>query len=206
MAKSDKTKSKSKAPEVETKGKGKSKSKPEPEVKTKGGKGKGAASSDFAKPSEAPATGGDSWQLTTEDNLGDLFLITPLREIEVDDKFSKQPGAVKQVIVCDIVHINEKKPAKSELHEDVYIFAGWIKGSLRGYIGERQVLGRLAQGKEDRGNLPWILEDADDDDIKIALEYKGTVDPFAQKGAKDKGAKGEKAGKDKGAKSKSKSK
>jgi hypothetical protein len=99
------------------------------------------------------------------------------------------------VIVCDIVHINEKKPAKSELHEDVYIFAGWIKGSLRGYIGERQVLGRLAQGAPDRGNLPWILEDADDDDIAIALDYKATVDPFAQKGAK--GEKAEKSGKSK---------
>lgn len=133
---------------------------------------------EFAKPSEAPATGGDGWKFEAGDNLGKLFLIMPLREDEIDDKFSKQPGAVKGIIIADIVELNEKQPAKSELHEDAYVFGGWVKGSLRGYIGERKVLGRLGQGPLDRGNTPWILEDADDDDVAIAKAYLAEADPF----------------------------
>lgn len=149
-----------------------------------------ATESDFAKPSDAPATGGDGWKFESEDHLGDLFLITPLREHEIEDTYSKVPGATKTVIVADIVHINEKKPGKSEVHDEAWVFGGWTKGSLRGYIGERKVLGRLGQGKPDRGNTPWILEDADNDDIETAKAYLATVDPFAQKGA-DKAAKTE---------------
>lgn len=189
MAK-DSKKGKGAKPEKSSKGKA-----AEP-VKSKAGKGAKPAKADgFAKPSEAPATGGDGWKFETEDNLGKLFLITPLREKEIEDKFSKKPGAVKVIIEADIVEINEKKPAKSEVHEEVWVFGGYTKGALRGYIGERQVLGRLSQGEEDRGNIPWTLDDADDDDIEIALAYKATVDPF-KTGSADKVAKS----KDKGGK------
>jgi hypothetical protein len=137
---------------------------------------------DFAKPSEAPA-GGEGWQFATEDNLGDLFLITPLRIDEIDDKF--KPGERKEIIVADVVALNTKKPEKSEEHENVWIFQGYLKGSLRGYVGTRRVLGRLGKGEtKDRGNYPWILEDADADDVKVAKAYLASLDPFAQKGAK----------------------
>jgi len=158
-------------------------------------KSKGKGDSDgFAKPSEAPASG-DGWQFTDEDHLGDLFLITPLRVEEIEDKF--HPGEKKEIIVADIVHLNEKKPEKSELHENAWVFQGYLKGSLRGYIGQgERVLGRLGKGdKKDRGNYPWILEDADEDDLKVAKAYvKYINDPLnAGKKADDKGGKKKKS-------------
>lgn len=153
---------------------------------------KSTASDDFAKPSEAPA-GGDGWKFGADDNLGKLFLITPLRIEHHDDSF--KPGEQKEVIVCDIVELNEKKPAKSEEHLDAWVFGGYLRGALRGYVGERKVLGRLAQGKPDRGNIPWILEDADDDDTAIARAYLDSVDPFAVKGGKADESKKEKKAK-----------
>lgn len=145
----------------------------------------------FAKPSEAPASG-DGWKFTDDDHLGDLFLITPLRVDEIEDSF--HPGEKKEIIVCDIVHLNEKKPEKSELHEGAWVFQGYLKGSLRGYIGQgKRVLGRLGKGdKKDRGNYPWILEDADGDDFKIAKAYVAFInDPLnAGKSSKSDDAKG----------------
>ena len=155
---------------------------------------------DFAKPSEAPA-GGDGWNFATDDNLGKLFIITPLRIDDIDDKF--HPGERKEIIVADVVEINERKPEKSEEHENVWIFQGYLKGALRGYVGERKVLGRLNQGdKKDRGNYPWILDDATDADYALATAYLDSVDPFAQKGAKAGKAKAEPAAKAKAGKKK----
>lgn len=134
---------------------------------------------DFAKPSDAPATG-EGWNLT-EEAEGKLLLFTPLRKEEVE---TKEFGA-KEVIIADVVVINEDKPAKSEEHEEVYVWGGYLKGALRGFIGERKVLGRLVRGKEKmRGNFPWLLEDASDGDIDNARAYLDSIDPFGQKGAK----------------------
>lgn len=173
MAK-DKGKKKGKAEEVEPKKKGKS----------KGG------GDEFAKPSDAPNTGGDGWKFEAEENVGKLFLITPLRE----EDFKSDDYDPTKIIVCTIVELNEKKPEKSELHEDVYVFGGWVKGALRGYIGERKVLGRLGQDasktkSKAKGAFAWVLEDADDDDITIAKAYLDSVDPFEQSGGKSKKSK-----------------
>lgn len=140
------------------------------------------ADDDFAKPSEAPG-GGDSWSLTADENRGRLMLITPLRTEKVATKFSDEP---KEVIVADVVVLDENKPAKSEEHEEVFVFSGYVKGALRGYIGERRVLGRLqntedTSKKKDRGNYYWELEDADEDDVAVARAYLDSLDPFAQK-------------------------
>ena len=153
-------------------------------------KSKGNGGDEFAKPSEAPS-GGDGWSLTDDANRGALLLITPLRAERIEDKFSKEPGATKEIIVADVVVLNEKKPAKSEEHENVYVFSGYVKGALRGYIGERRVLGRLVNTedtskKKDRGKYYWELEDADADDVEVARAYLASLDPFAQKGAKGK--------------------
>lgn len=179
-------------------------------AKDKGGKAAKSTSSDgFAKPSEAPA-GGDGWALASDDNLGKLFLITPLRAETIDDKY--HPGERKEIIVADVVEINEKKPEKSEEHGDVWVFQGYLKGALRGYIGERRVLGRLGKGPMDRGNEPWILEDATKKDEAIAVAYLESVDPFAtKKGSKAKAEpesakKGKKAKAEPEPKSKKKSK
>lgn len=145
-------------------------------------KGKG---DEFAKPSEAPATGGDGFKLESDDNVGKLFLITPLRT----DTVSTDSYGDAEVIVCDVVAINTKKPEKSEEHENVFAFGGWVKGALRGYIGERRVLGVLGQDasktkSKAKGAFAWVLEDADDDDIAAAQAYLASVDPFAVKGGK----------------------
>ena len=164
-------------------------------------KGKKTASNndDFAKPSEAPA-GGDGWKFASDDNDGELFLITPLRKETVN---TTEYGE-KEVIVADVVHLNEKKPAKSEEHEEVFIFGAWLQGAVRAFIGERRVLGRLdkaADKKSGRGYV-WKLEDADDDDIAVAREYLASLDPFMKKGGKAK-AEPAKSGKaEKGKKSK----
>ena len=150
------------------------------------GKGKKPTMSnddDFAKPSEAPA-GGDGWKFASDDNDGELFLITPLRKETVN---TTEYGE-KEVIVADVVHLDEKKPAKSEEHEEVFVFGAWLQGAMRAFIGERRVLGRLdkaADKKSGRGYV-WKLEDADDDDITVAREYLASLDPFARKGKADK--------------------
>lgn len=152
-------------------------------------KGKKSNDDDFAKPSEAPA-GGDGWKLADDDNDGELFLITPLRKETV----TTAEYGDKEVIVADVVHINTKKPAKSEEHEEVFVFGAWLQGAIRHAIGERRVLGRLdkaADKKSGRGYV-WKLEDADDDDIDAAREYLASLDPFAAK----KGGKAESKSKD----------
>lgn len=146
-------------------------------------KSKKSNDDDFAKPSEAPA-GGDGWKLADDDNDGELFLITPLRKETV----TTAEYGDKEVIVADVVAINTKKPAKSEEHEEVFVFGAWLQGAIRHAIGERRVLGRLdkaADKKSGRGYV-WKLEDADDDDIDAAREYLASLDPFAKKGSKPK--------------------
>lgn len=143
--------------------------------------GKATASDEFAKPSEAPA-GGDGWKFADDDNDGALFLITPLRK----DTVNTEDYGEKEVIVADVVKLNEKKPEKSEEHEEVFIFGAWVQGALRAYIGERRVLGRLdkaADKKSGRGYV-WKLEDADDDDVEVARAYLASLDPFKTKGGK----------------------
>lgn len=145
-------------------------------------KGNKATDNDeFAKPSEAPA-GGDGWKFADDDNDGELFLITPLRKETVN---TTEYGE-KEVIVCDIVHLNEKKPAKSEEHEEVFVFGAWLQGSLRAFIGERRVLGRLdkASDKKSGRGYVWKLEDADSDDIEVAREYLASASPFGSKSEK----------------------
>lgn len=151
-------------------------------AKDKGKKAdKATTSDDFAKPSEAPA-GGDGWKFADDANDGKLFLITPLRSEEHADTFSKN-GGTKEHIVADIVALNEKKPEKSEEHEDAWIFGGWLMGAVRGFIGERRVLGRLAKvaDKKSATGYVWKLEDADADDIEIARAYLASLDPFTKK-------------------------
>lgn len=156
----------------------------------------------FAAPSQAPA-GGEGWKLTDDANRGKLMIFTPLRE-ETKPAFGKagERGETQQIIVADVVVVNEKKPEKSEEHSEVWVFQGYIKGALRGYIGQRKVLGRL-QNTEDTtgaaseyGKPYWELEDASAEDVQVAKAYLDSIDPFAAPKAD-----GEKAGKKKGKKS-----
>ncbi|WP_369669597.1 hypothetical protein, partial [Enterococcus faecium] len=65
-----------------------------------------------------------------------------------------------------------------------------LKGALRGYIGERRVLGRLTNTedtskKKDRGNYYWELEDADADDVAVARAYLEALNNPLAKISKD---------------------
>lgn len=147
--------------------------------KDKAAKG-GSSDELFAAPSQAKGGGEDSWNFEDDVNIGKLFLITPYREDEHDDKFNA--GQKKKHIVADIVELDEKKPAKSELHSDAWVFGGWTRGSLRSFIGERKVLGRLQRdpSKARGNNIPWVLVDATSDDIEVAKAYLASIDPFEQ--------------------------
>lgn len=155
----------------------------------------------FAKPSEAKAGGG--WKLADDANVGKLMVFTPLRE----DKVSTEDYGDKNVIVADVVVLNEKKPEKSEEHEEVFVFGAWLQGSLREHIGTgMRVLGRLVKstegkdGKSGKGYV-WKFADATDDDTDIARAYYASLNPFG--GKKEKKSKAEpepepKKSKDKG--------
>jgi hypothetical protein len=151
---------------------------------TKPAKGGASNDDDFAKPSEAPA-GGDGWKLADQANIGKLMLFTPLRTDSVHVARGKK-GEDVDVIVADVDVLNEKKPEKSEEHEEVFVFGKWVQGALRGFIGERKVLGRLEQdaGKSQGDRPAWVLEDADADDIKVARAYLDQLDPFKGAGKK----------------------
>ena len=102
-------------------------------------------------------------------------MISPLR---VKDDAVGFENKVAEVIVADIVELNEKKPEKSEEHAGVFVWGGWTKGSLRGYVGTRRVLARLDQDKsKGRGkNAAWVLVDADSKaEIATARAYLESV-------------------------------
>lgn len=149
---------------------------------------------EFGKPSEAPV-GGDAWSLTDGDepksakNAGRLFLFRPTESRQVEVTRGKKTEDV-EVIVADVVLLDEKKPAKSEEHKGVFIWGGWVKGALRGYIDDAGlVLGRLVQksDKDSPTGYIWILEDASAKDEEIAREYLRSADPFRGGSSDDEG-------------------
>jgi hypothetical protein len=136
-----------------------------------------AADLGFAKPSEASGGDIDDWKLTKPEHIGKLFLFTPLRE----EKVATKAYGEKPAIIADVVLINEKDPAESEAHNDIYIFSGYLRGSLKSFVGKRQVLGRLAQREDAKYKTPsWQLDDASQSDIDLAHAYKKSIDPFEQ--------------------------
>lgn len=144
-------------------------------------KKKADTSDEFAKPSEAKG-GGDGFRFESEENIGKLFLITPLRTQEAVGFEGKEA----EVVVADIVELDEKKPERSVEHEEAFVWGGWTKGGLRGYIGDRRVLARLGQDKsKGRGkNAAWVLEDAEKGDVEIARAYMTALnDPLRSKKA-----------------------
>lgn len=159
-------------------------------------KSKKSTSDEFGKPSEAPA-GGDGFKLT-EGAKDRLILFTPLR-VDKHAAFDKKRAALGETdehIVADIVVLNEKHPEKSEEHENVWVFPAYVQGSLRGFIDDRKVLGRLrhtddtTKAKSSFGKGYWELEDADEDEVGIARAYLTALnDPFRSKKKADGGKK-----------------
>ena len=137
----------------------------------------------FAKPSEAPEQSG--WSLEDEENIGSLFVIEPKEEKEVETKdYGK-----KTVVVASVTEIDRENPSKSVTHDDVYIFAGWVKGSVRHLIEDGgMALGELAQDA-DKGqgkNAAWVLEDYDKEDEEAATAWLNARSQGALGGGKKK--------------------
>lgn len=179
-------------------------------AKDKSKKNKATGDDEFAKPSEASS--GEGWKLT-EEARDRLVLFTPLREQQIDDKFN--PGQKKDIIVADVVVLTDKKGrplAEPEEHSEVFIFQGYIQGALRGSIGERMVLGVVrntettTKARSNAGGFYWELEDADEDQVQIAKDYRASLDPFSQKKNGKKADADEKPVKDKKSKDKKKAK
>jgi fumarylacetoacetate (FAA) hydrolase len=83
-------------------------------AKDKGKKKGDGFSDEFGKPSEAKG-GGDGWRLEHEDNIGDLFLISPLRE---DDFTSEEYGIdleAEVAVITDDVPMGTG-PAEARAH------------------------------------------------------------------------------------------
>lgn len=141
----------------------------------KPGKGGGKLAGGFANPSEAPAGSSDGWKAEHVDNIGKLFLITPLREEELETDYGRKPA-----VFADVVVVNVKNPAKSEAYENVAFWGGWTRGSLRGFIGERRVLAVLEQGepRKKSESAPWILADANAKQVEAATAYLDSLDPL----------------------------
>lgn len=170
-------------------------------AKDKSKKTESTGAEEFGKPSEA-AAGGDGWKLTDAKNR--LLLFKPLRE-ETKPAFGKagKEGQTQEIIVADVVVLTDKKGRpldEPDEHDEVWIFQGFIKGALRGYIGEQLVLGVLRNTEDTtkaqvNGGFYWELEDATEEQTQIARDYRASLDVFSQKpkAKKDKGGKAEPA-------------
>jgi hypothetical protein len=63
----------------------------------------------------------------------------------------------------------------------VYIFGGYLRGSLRDYVGKQMVAARLVQGETKvKGNYPWLFEDANDAEEALCQAYLDSVKPFGK--------------------------
>jgi hypothetical protein len=143
----------------------------------------------FKKASEAPATGGD-FKLT--DHVDELLLFRPTATKMVPG-YNPKTDPEQEIVVADIVVIDEKKPERSEKHEDAWVFQRYIQGSLRGFIEEKGVvLGRLRKNENSekgKGSIKWELDDYTDEEAELASAYLASANPLeggAPKEKKDK--------------------
>lgn len=158
--------------------KDKSKAEPVEETKTKKNKAEKAASggkaekaskgkaSDLDDELDDPGSGaGDDWRFNQE-ALGELVVI---KGIKIEEDFKTSAGTSDVVRAKTVVVVNEKKPAKSEVHTDVLIFGTVVVNSLREKVG-KTVAARLVKGEASPGkSAPYLLEGADADEKEAAL-------------------------------------
>jgi hypothetical protein len=110
-----------------------------------------------------PGTGGGD-QLPLAELKGSLLLVTVIKETdEIETKFGPNTAIQANVAVLD-------GSLKGETFDDVLIFPRVLKGQLRGSIGGK-VLGRLGQGENKKGNPPWQLAAATNDEKETGTKY-----------------------------------
>jgi hypothetical protein len=124
-------------------------------------------------PFSAPAVSSDT-KIT--EFAGDLLLITPTSYEEEVKTVHGEKDAVK----ANVVVIDEKRPERSDVHENLLIFQGRLIGQTKPFVGKGLVLGRLREAKELKKpgqSAPWILDDPTDEEKALAREYLASVAP-----------------------------
>lgn len=169
----DKSKKKAAEPEVietpapEVKGKKKDKGDKAPKEKPKPGAG------DLV----GPGSGGN---FVAKDLVGELLLITPTELVEdMVTSASKDPS---DAIRADIVVLDKKKPAKSDVIEGGLIFQKVLQGQLRDSLAKgTRVVGTLIQdeaSKKAGQSAPYRLTAPTDADIDVARQYLDALNPL----------------------------
>lgn len=156
MAK-DKSKKTKAEPEVEVKAKKKGK-KPEAETPTKASKkGKKPAVDDDDFDDLDPSAGSGSFRMT--DHVGEHMLIIPTGFRE---GFKTSNGPT-DTVVADVVILNLKKPAKSEIARGALIFQTVLVDNLRDKVGKGKLAAKLIMGEAKNGNsAPYLFERSDE--------------------------------------------
>lgn len=164
MAK-DKSKKKAAEPVIETPApkagkKDKDKSKPRP------------ASGDLV----GPGSGGN---FVAKDHVDRLLLVTPTA-LEEDIQTA---NGTSDAIRADIVVLDRKKPAKSEMIDGALIFQKVLQGQLRDSLAKgTRVVGTLIvdeSTKKPGQSAPYRLTAPSDEDIQVAKAYLETVNPLS---------------------------
>jgi hypothetical protein len=135
--------------------------------KDKAESNEGVSSVDDNLISDPSSSNGDSWAFNKE-ALGELVAIK-VEKVERD--FKTSAGVSDVVRAKTVIVVNEKKPAKSESHDDVLVFGKVLLGALSEFAGKGWVVGRLEKGEAQPGkSAPYILTTADDDEKASAIE------------------------------------
>jgi hypothetical protein len=122
-----------------------------------------------------PGSGGN---FVAADVVGELLLIKPLA-LEEDIVTA---NGTSDAIRADIVVLDRKKPAKSELIEGGLIFQKVLQGQLRQSLNKgSRVVGTLVKdeaSKKAGQSAPYRLTEPSDEDIQVARAYLDSLDPL----------------------------
>lgn len=152
-----------------------------PAPDTKGGKKDKKGHHDDGKPQAhagdlvGPGSGGN---FVAKDVIGELLLITPTA-LEEDVVTA---NGTSDAIRADIVVLDRKKPAKSEVIEGGLVFQKVLQGQLRDSLAKgTRVVGTLIQdeaSKKAGQSAPYRLTAPSDEDIQVARQYLDTLNPL----------------------------
>lgn len=121
-----------------------------------------------------PASGG---QFVPKDHVDELLLITPHEIREVSTTYGDS-----EAVEADIVVLNPKKPADSEVIDNGLIFGKVVIGQLRQAVQNRtRVVGTLIEdtASQKKGqSAPYRLTAPSDSDIEAAKGYLDSLDPL----------------------------
>lgn len=109
---------------------------------------------------------------------GSLWLVSVLDyEPDIPTKYSEK-GKSTPAIRADVVILDGEHAGRR--YEGTLIFGRNMVPQLKPRLGKK-IVGRLTQGEKKKGNPPWILENATDEEKAIARKWVADhkEDPFA---------------------------